>query len=298
MAEQNENSKSATPPDEDGQGAPSTGEVSQLLKERTMIETHAPQEPVTNWKDYLIHISIVTIGLLIAIGLEQTVEYYHHRHQVAETREALKVEREYNILRFQSETEEMRHFVPLLKMNLAVFQYLRKNPGAAPEKWPGKLHLYTLTSPFTDAEWRTAQGSGVLQFMPQDEVRKLTNDYNDLKNLNDLFTARMDMKRESFRYFIQENDASNFTLEQLDRSIDLTTETILLYSKEANMMSKFVRSNADFTGGPTVDDYNAILQFSSSIDDRKDVQEEIDKRNKREKEHGFATGGNEPLPAK
>lgn len=298
MNEQNENRKSARSPEEDGQSAPLTDVETPLLKERIMIETHAPHEPVTSWKDYLIHISIVTIGLLIAIGLEQTVEYYHHRHQVAETRAALKQEREYNILRFQSETEEMRHFVPLLKMNLAVFQYLRKNPGAPEEKWPGKLHLYTLTSPFTDAEWRTAQSSGVLQFMPQDEVRKLSADYNDLKNLNDLFTARMDMKRESFRYFIQNSDASKFTPEQLDRSIDLTTETILLYSKEANMMSKFVSRNPDFTGGPTVDDYNAILQFSSSVDDRRDVQEEIDKRNQREKEHGFGAVDTNAQPVK
>lgn len=44
-------------------------------------EVHPPGGSMHSWKDFLIHIVTITIGLLIAVGIEQTVEYFHHRHQ-------------------------------------------------------------------------------------------------------------------------------------------------------------------------------------------------------------------------
>lgn len=45
------------------------------------MEVHPPEHAIHNWRDFFIHIGTITIGLLIAIGLEQTVEFVHHRHQ-------------------------------------------------------------------------------------------------------------------------------------------------------------------------------------------------------------------------
>ena len=44
-------------------------------------EVHPPGGPVHTWKDFLVHLVTIIIGLLIAVGIEQTVEYLHHRHQ-------------------------------------------------------------------------------------------------------------------------------------------------------------------------------------------------------------------------
>ncbi|GAC1676716.1 MAG: hypothetical protein NVS9B2_27370 [Steroidobacteraceae bacterium] len=43
-----------------------------------MLEVHAPHETVHTWKDFFIHIATISVGLLIAIGLEQIVEHFHH----------------------------------------------------------------------------------------------------------------------------------------------------------------------------------------------------------------------------
>jgi len=45
-----------------------------------MLEVHAPQEALHTWKGFFIHIATIVIGLFIAVGLEQTVEFFHHRH--------------------------------------------------------------------------------------------------------------------------------------------------------------------------------------------------------------------------
>jgi len=45
-----------------------------------MLDVHAPHESIHTWKSFLIHIATIVIGLFIAVGLEQAVEYFHHRH--------------------------------------------------------------------------------------------------------------------------------------------------------------------------------------------------------------------------
>ena len=54
-----------------------------------MLDVHAPHETLQTWKAFFIHLATIVIGLLIAVGLEQTVEYFHHRQQVAEIRRSL-----------------------------------------------------------------------------------------------------------------------------------------------------------------------------------------------------------------
>ena len=51
-----------------------------------MLDVHPAHHAASTWRDFFIHIATIVIGLLIAIGLEQTVEYFHHRHLASEAR--------------------------------------------------------------------------------------------------------------------------------------------------------------------------------------------------------------------
>ena len=79
-----------------------------------MLDVHPAHHAASTWRDFFIHIAAISIGLLIAIGLGQTVEYLHHRHQVADLREALRIEREQNHSRLADQTTEFRTRVPIL----------------------------------------------------------------------------------------------------------------------------------------------------------------------------------------
>jgi hypothetical protein len=59
------------------------------IEEQPMLEVHAPHKSIHTWRDFFIHIATIVIGLLIAIGLEQTVEYIHHRHQAHDLQDSL-----------------------------------------------------------------------------------------------------------------------------------------------------------------------------------------------------------------
>jgi hypothetical protein len=61
-----------------------------------MLDVHPPHTPTHTWRDFFIHIATIVVGLLIAIGLEQTVELIHHAHQRRELREALRSTTEIN----------------------------------------------------------------------------------------------------------------------------------------------------------------------------------------------------------
>jgi len=46
-----------------------------------MLDVHPPHSPTHTWKDFFIHVGTICVGLLIAVGLEQTVEYFHRQHE-------------------------------------------------------------------------------------------------------------------------------------------------------------------------------------------------------------------------
>src|SRR5438874_264242 len=83
-----------------------------------MLDVHPAHHAATTWRDFFIHIATIVLGLLIAIGLEQTVEYFHHRHQIAETRELLRNEREDNKQALLRATKSFRVVLAELQNNL------------------------------------------------------------------------------------------------------------------------------------------------------------------------------------
>ena len=59
-----------------------------------MLDVHPPHHAASTWRDFFIHIATIVIGLLIAIGLEQTVEYLHRQHQRHQLEHELHAEAE------------------------------------------------------------------------------------------------------------------------------------------------------------------------------------------------------------
>ncbi|MET3123539.1 hypothetical protein AAKU67_003151 [Oxalobacteraceae bacterium GrIS 2.11] len=57
-----------------------------------MLDVHPPHHPTHTWKDFFIHLATIVVGLLIAVGLEQTVESLHHRHLANEFEDQMREE--------------------------------------------------------------------------------------------------------------------------------------------------------------------------------------------------------------
>ena len=145
-----------------------------------VLDVHPPHEAARTWADFFIHIATIVVGLLIAVALEQTVEFFHHRQEVAETRAALREEMQANISLFHDNVEGHIMTMAYLHNNLRIFEYLRDHPGTAQDKLPGILYWPIFTRPPQKAAWTTAEHTDVLSLMPRTEVREITDSYAKL----------------------------------------------------------------------------------------------------------------------
>jgi hypothetical protein len=254
-----------------------------------MLDVHAPHEGIHTWKSFFVHIATIVIGLLIAIGLEQTVEYFHHRNQVAAVRESLSLERRYNINRFAVWRDEFHRFVPKLETNLAVFQYLRSHPNAPTADWPGKLDWLAINTPFLDTAWITAQQSTVIQYMARAEVQRDAELYRRLHDASDRIDDAQRAINQARRFAIQDPDPSHLSIAQLERQIDLTVEVLLQYARLAGTQNNINARFPDFRPSLGRDDVYGILHATTDPDDQKAISTLIKRIDRLEADDGAAS---------
>jgi hypothetical protein len=132
-----------------------------------MLDVHPPHEAAHTWKDFFIHIATIVLGLLIAIGLEQTVEALHHRHEAAELRERLHTESE-QILHDAQRTETAQAYeVHWLAGRIAQVQ--AKVWQGQPLAPPAEHKPPYFASPDIPL-WRSAKASALTPLLTQDEI--------------------------------------------------------------------------------------------------------------------------------
>ena len=129
------------------------------------MEIHAPDRHITSWRDVAVHLAIVTAGILIALGLEQTIEIYHHRHLVAEANELIVDEIRDNQKALEQQAAKLWDYreaaIEVLDFITALLQ---KVPG------PKTTHAEWNKAPLHDTSWTTAQRTGALSYMTYREV--------------------------------------------------------------------------------------------------------------------------------
>jgi hypothetical protein len=140
-----------------------------------MLDVHPPHAPTHTWRDFLIHIATIVIGLLIAIGLEQSVEYFHHRHQLHQLHEDLHAEslRNLHIALADIDDSEALH-----TRDMAIYQEV---VAANRDHRAPVLHTTLGHSGYVkpaSAAWTVAQQSGTLSLLPRDEAQLYVRVYS------------------------------------------------------------------------------------------------------------------------
>jgi hypothetical protein len=131
------------------------------------MDIHPPEGPTHSFKDFAIHIGVVTIGILIALSLEGIRETIHEHRLVREARENFRVE----IL------ADQQH----MKLELANVQTLTRNtdkiiadlPTLAQNPAQLKARVDVLAPSlyfFSSSSWSGALSSGALSHMSAEEV--------------------------------------------------------------------------------------------------------------------------------
>lgn len=133
------------------------------------MEVHPPDHPVMTWKQFFVHMAIVVLGLLIAIGLEQSVEGLHRRGERLELREALHGDLETMARNAQPEYRNTRaEQAWLSKMAFQAQQaILQHTTLPAPPPPP----VFEPSEQFADSSYQAAKASGLLALLTQNELR-------------------------------------------------------------------------------------------------------------------------------
>lgn len=146
-----------------------------------VIEVHAPNEPIHSWRDFFIHLFTITIGLLIALGLEGCVEWQHHRHLVHEAQASLHAEIQHNARSVSDAITELHNQQREIKQDIDVLNYIIKNKSA-PDSSHLKIDFHIRT--FDNVSWKTAQATTALSYMSYPQAEEYSNIYatqNDLE---------------------------------------------------------------------------------------------------------------------
>ena len=208
-----------------------------------MLEVHPPHENVHSWRQFFIHIVAITIGLLIAIGLEQTVVYFHHRHQLQEARGELAAELESNRRVVHINLEATRKLTADLDANMA----LLRAPQISPSDIRSKL-VYGLGNFYwpKDATWQAIKQNGSLGLMAHDELHYYVYIYEDIAIIMEQL-SELGARMEVAAAIARRSPDGNLTPRDIEELITATSEaqgklaySSLLLRLEENALQKKV----------------------------------------------------------
>jgi len=63
-----------------------------LIRNEDEMEVHPPRHAINNWRDFVLHMATIVLGLLIAISLEQSVEWLHRSEKRRQLQQDLREE--------------------------------------------------------------------------------------------------------------------------------------------------------------------------------------------------------------
>jgi hypothetical protein len=150
-----------------------------------MLDVHAPHDAVHTWKSFFIHLVTIVIGLLIAVGLEQSVEWLHHRHQLREARRELSTELEANRRLLKANQDDLIKVQVALAQDMVILREHQKTH--APLSGPLDYSWEFWRTP--DAAWQTVKQNGTLSLMSYEEQKAYVFVYTVFGNVMDAATA-------------------------------------------------------------------------------------------------------------
>jgi hypothetical protein len=143
------------------------------------MDVSPPDHPVHTWRDALVHLSIVTVGLFIALMLESAVEWLHHRQIVAEARANIAQEIADNRAIAQKDLGSFQANLARVKNNVATLQSMRVRRHIH-GSLINTMDFETLNS----SAWQTARETGALSYMPYREVQWYADLYDAIDFVN------------------------------------------------------------------------------------------------------------------
>jgi hypothetical protein len=147
-----------------------------------MLDIHLPHKSIRGFSEFLIHLFTITVGLLIAVQIENFVEWRHHLHLAEQARVALRAEIASNLKGLRGIQPGLKAWQDQIDADLAAMKRIQEHPND-PAAQHASLAVNSGGVTLDDTAWRTAQSTGALAYMPYEEAGRYTNIYQAQSNL-------------------------------------------------------------------------------------------------------------------
>lgn len=222
------------------------------------MEVHPPHAPLHSWRDFWIHLGTITIGLLIAISLEQSVEKLHHIHQRHQLEQDLRSE---GLRNLDLVAENGRVFDALKVYALTLRQTvdtMRKSDGKTKLPYPIRQKMPTPAAP-SDAVWATAKESSLIELLPRERAEIYARLYRQhdlaMKESETLAAARYDLISFEDRFDDVQTrshpDLSLMTVDDLNEYFVVLTRFIAAVDLYAGRLRSFATGDQAVLDGAT-----------------------------------------------
>ena len=149
------------------------------------MEVHHKPKPVHSWREFLVELGTITLGVLIALGAEQTVEFIHWRSEVSIARKTLQEEITTVDRIYVNRIAIASCFAKQEQEARTLLDGLEGNGNAVP--------LTTFHHPpggqLVDAEWQSERSAQVLTHFPRAELALMNRYYTAVPSMAGWFDA-------------------------------------------------------------------------------------------------------------
>jgi hypothetical protein len=152
------------------------------------MEIHTPDAPVHSVRDFVVHLLMISLGVLIALGAEGVVEFVHHRPVVEQAQANLTAEMRENKATLDDNLPKLKKNEELLEASLVDLQKLRADRKAKTRDINLNLNFFSLS----DTNWRTAEATGALALMNYEQASDWAGYYDIQTLLNRLLFSLED----------------------------------------------------------------------------------------------------------
>ena len=138
------------------------------------MDIHPPEGHIGSAKDFFVHMSMIVLGILIALGLDSAAEVYRHHRELREARENILAEVGENKTKLDAALTKAPIATRELQAVLdSTERWLTHTATAADD--PNQLGYSVLS--LSSTSWESAQVAGVLNYMTFPEVQRFTKVY-------------------------------------------------------------------------------------------------------------------------
>lgn len=162
-----------------------------------MLDVHPPHKAIHGTGEFFLHLFTITVGLLIAVGIEGAVERHEHRKLAAEAAETMTAEIRKNQSNIADAIRGIEKHQASVNKNIATLQKVQDNPGG-PEAANVSIDAGFSTTGLEHTAWRTAQATSALSYMPYEEAQQFSGIYEAAQ----AFEAAQDKSQEDEAQFL------------------------------------------------------------------------------------------------